>query len=156
MNSETRRKIAKIIQREKIIDSIINFALYYYTFFINDGVQIAKDILDKFTVIEKAVLKVPEGLGFHLRPSTLVAKVVGKHNSPVTMIVKNKEFDAGSVIDIMWAGGVIKKNGITEIEFRGDENAVRDLKILAAANYGEDPMGNSTPLPKELSYLRSN
>jgi hypothetical protein len=54
----------------------------------------------------------------------------------------------------MWAGGMIKKENITEIEFRGDEHAVRDIQYLAKSNYGEDTMGNSTPLPDELFYLR--
>ena len=70
------------------------------------------------------------------------------------MIANEKEFDATSVIDLMWAGGMIKKENITEIEFRGETLAIKDLQILAKVNYGEDNMGNSTPLPKELSYLR--
>jgi phosphotransferase system HPr (HPr) family protein len=153
-NEATRRKISKIIQHKEILDNIVNFALYYFTCFIQDGLIIAKEILDKFTVVESKVMKVPEGLGFHLRPSTLVAKIANHYGSKVTMVVNNKEFDASSIIDIMWAGGMIKKDSITEIEFRGDKSAVSDLKLLADVNYGEDTMGNSTPLPDELSYLR--
>lgn len=152
----TRNKITMIVQRKKVLNTIVNFALYYYTLFIKDGQIIIHNILDKTTVVESEVVNVPEGLGFHLRPSTLVAKVANHYGSRVTMVIKNKEFDASSVIDIMWAGGMIKKEGLIEVEFRGDKNAVRDLKILAKANYGEDPMGNSTPLPKELSYLRKD
>ncbi len=150
----TRQKIAKIIPQKKILSNIFNFALFYYSSFIKDGVKIANRILDEFVVVESKTVKVPEGLGFHLRPSTLVAKIANHYNSKVTMVVNNKEFDASSVIDIMWAGGMIKKDAITEVAFCGDKNAVRDLAILAEANYGEDTMGNSTPLPDELSYLR--
>jgi hypothetical protein len=51
---------------------------------------------------------------------------------------------------------MIKKEGITSIEFCGDKNAIKDIELLAGANYGEDTLGNSTPLPPALSYLRQD
>ncbi len=150
----TQQRISKIIKRKKVTATVINFSLYYYTFFIKQGNSIAHNILNKYSVLSLAVVNVPEGLGFHLRPSTLVAKVAIHYGSKLFMIANEKEFDASSVIDLMWAGGMIKKENITEIEFRGDALAIRDIQILAKANYGEDNMGNSTPLPGRLSYLR--
>lgn len=153
-NEDTQQRIAKIVKRNRVVDTVINFSLYYYTLFIKQGHAIAENILDKFSVLASAVVPVPEGLGFHLRPSTLVAKIANQYGSKLLMIVNDKEFDASSVIDLMWAGGMIKKENIGKVEFRGDQLAVNDIKILSEANYGEDPMGNSTPLPGELSYLR--
>lgn len=152
----SREKISKIVPKEKVLQVIINFSLYYFTIFFKDGYTIAEKLLQEYTIVETVTVPIPRGLGFHLRPSTLVAKVVNHYGSKVTMIVNQKEFDAGSVIDIMWAGGLIKKEGITEVAFRGDRNAVRDLKLLAEANYGEDTMGTATPLPPELAYLRQD
>lgn len=149
-----RKKISKGIQRKKLLEIIVNFALYYYTMFINDGNALANEIQNSVTVVETVTVSVPDGLGFHLRPSTLVAKVANHYGAKMALIVSGKEFDATSVIDIMWAGGMIKKEGITSIQFRGDKNAVRDIGQLAEANYGEDTMGNNTPLPSSLSYLR--
>ena len=156
VNKSNEKNISKIIKHKEILDIIFNFALYYYTFFIRDGQIIANNILDKFTVAKKAVVKVPEGLGFHLRPSTLVAKIANHYGSQLTLKVNEKEFDASSVIDIMWAGGIIKKESITKIKFIGEKNAVDDLVLLSEANYGEDEIGNSTPLPDKLSYLRQD
>ena len=153
-NESTMKLIEKIVNRKKVLDTIINFSLYYYTIFAKDGMSLAEAIIEKYTVVESAILKVPEGLGFHLRPSTLVAKVVNNYGTKTTMVVSNKEFDAGSVIDLMWAAGMIKKEGITAVEFRGDKKTLHDLKILADVNYGEDTMGKSIPLPEEISYLR--
>ncbi|MCX8044255.1 MAG: HPr family phosphocarrier protein [Desulfobacterota bacterium] len=152
----SRKKISKLVPRDKIFNVIINFALYFYTQFLRDGHAIAEQLLKDFTVVETITVPVPQGLGFHLRPSTLVAKIVNHYGSKVTMLVNGREFDAGSVIDIMWAGGMIKKEGVSEVMFRGDKNAVRDLKILAEANYGEDTMGTATPLPPEIAYLRQD
>jgi len=49
---------------------------------------------------------------------------------------------------------MIKKEGITAVEFRGDKKTLHDLKLLAEVNYGEDTMGRSVPLPDEIAYLR--
>lgn len=153
-NEETRRRIEKIVSSKKVLDSIINFALYYCTIFMKQGQALANTIINQYTIVESVILKVPEGLGFHLRPSTLVAKIANNYGTKITMVVQGKEFDASSVIDLMWAGGLIKREEITEIEFRGDKRALRDLKILAEVNYGEDIMGKSIPLPEEIAYLR--
>ena len=150
----TTKRIEKIVSRKAVLDTIINFALYYYTLFLTGGSSLAESIVQNYTVVDSIVLKVPEGLGFHLRPSTLVAKVVNNYGTKTTMVINSKEFDAGSVIDLMWAAGVIKKEGLSQVEFRGDKKTLHDLKILAEVNYGEDTMGKSVPLPEEISYLR--
>ena len=150
----TTKRIEKIVSRKAVLDTVINFALYYYTLFLTGGSSLAESIVQNYTVVDAIVLKVPEGLGFHLRPSTLVAKVVNNYGTKTTMVINSKEFDAGSVIDLMWAAGVIKKEGLSQVEFRGDKKTLHDLKILADVNYGEDTMGKSVPLPEEISYLR--
>lgn len=150
----THKKIALLIKHTDVLETIVNFALYYYTIFISKTEQLAHQIVAQFTVTVSATVSVPEGLGFHLRPSTLVAKIAMHHGGNVTMILNGKEFDATSVIDIMWAGGMIKKEGIIEVVFRGDKSAVDDIIALAGVNYGEDTLGNSTDLPDSLKYLR--
>jgi len=150
----THQKIALLIKHTDVLETILNFALYYYTPFIVCAEQMSHEILARFSVAVSAAVPVPEGLGFHLRPSTLVAKIANHYGSTMTMQVHNKTFDAASVIDIMWAGGIIKKEGVREVVFSGNQNAINDIIALAQANYGEDTLGNSTELPESLKYLR--
>jgi len=84
----------------------------------------------------------------------LVAKVVQHYGGEVELCVGEDRFDASSVLDIQWAGGKIQKENISEVSFEGDARALKDIEILAAANYGEDTMGKDMPLPGELKYLR--
>ena len=70
------------------------------------------------------------------------------------MCVGSKRFDAGSVLYIQWAGGMIQKERIKAVKFEGDTRSLNDIKILAGVNYGEDTMGKGVPLPKELNYLK--
>lgn len=150
----THKKIALLVKHTDVLDTVVNFALYYYTLFITRAEHLAHDILSQFSITVTASVPVPDGLGFHLRPSTLVAKIVNHYGGSVEMSLCGKVFDASSVIDIMWAGGVIKKEGIQEVTFTGDKNAINDIVELARSNYGEDTQGNATELPEKLQYLR--
>jgi len=147
-------KLSEIIDPEILLDRTINYGLFFACHFLTTGTNLAKEILNEN--IERGMIKVgiPVGLGFHMRPSLLVAKVVQYYGGEVELCVGEDRFDASSVLDIQWAGGKIQKEKITEVVFEGDVRALRDIQILAAANYGEDTMGKDMPLPGELRYLR--
>lgn len=137
-----------------LLDRTINYGLYYACHFLNSGKETATEILNEN--VERSCIKVgiPVKLGFHSRPSLLVAKIVQHYGGPVELCVGEDRFDASSVLDIQWAGGKIQKENIAEVVFEGDDRALHDIKILASVNYGEDSMGKGVPLPKELKYLR--
>ncbi|MGD9274620.1 MAG: HPr family phosphocarrier protein, partial [Desulfobacterales bacterium] len=97
---------------------------------------------------------IPVKLGFHSRPSLLVAKIVQHYGGQVEMVVGEDRFDASSVLDIQWAGGKIQKENLERVIFEGDARALQDIEILSGVNYGEDTMGKGVPLPKELKYLK--
>ncbi len=147
-------KLSEIIDPDTLLDRTINYGLFFACHFLTTGTNLAKEILNEN--IERGMIKVgiPVGLGFHMRPSLLVAKVVQYYGGEVELCVGQDRFDASSVLDIQWAGGKIQKENIKEVVFEGDVRALRDIEILATANYGEDTMGKDLPLPGELRYLR--
>ena len=83
-----------------------------------------------------------------------MAKIVQHYGGQVEMVLGEDRFDAGSVLDIQWAGGKIQKENITQVVFEGDTRALTDIEILAGVNYGENTMGKGVPLPSELIYLK--
>jgi phosphotransferase system HPr-like phosphotransfer protein len=152
--NEILENLSKLVDLNILLDRIVNYGLYYVCFFINSGQTIARETLNNN--IEKDTIKVgiPVTRGFHSRPSLMVAKIVQHFGGKVELYVGGDKFDAGSVLDIQWAGGKIQKENITEVEFKGDSRALHDIKILASVNYGEDSMGKGIALPKELKYLK--
>jgi hypothetical protein len=149
-----RDRLAELVDPNLLLGYTINYGLYYVCHFLSTGKQVAKEILNDN--IERGVIrvKIPEKLGFHSRPSLLVAKIVQYYGGQVELCVKENRFDASSVLDIQWAGGMIHKENIHCVEFHGDLRALKDIEILASVNYGEDTMGKGVPLPSELRYLR--
>jgi len=151
---QVREELTKAVPPKQLLDRIVNYGLYYVCHFLLDGQELAQQLLNENVERGTIVVGVPQKMGFHSRPSLLVAKVVQHYGGQVELCVGYDRFDASSVLDLQWAGGKIHKEGIQEVVFQGDMRALNDLRILAGINYGEDSMGKGVPLPKELSYLK--
>ncbi len=147
-------QLSVLVDPETLLDRIINYGLYYICHYLTTGKDLAREILNENIERASITVSVPVKLGFHSRPSLLVAKTVQHYGGQVELCVGKDRFDASSVLDIQWAGGKIQKENIAEVTFEGDVRALKDIEILARANYGEDSMGKGIPLPKDLNYLR--
>ncbi len=147
-------ELAGVVAPAQLLDCTMNYGLYYVCHFLALGKEHARMILNEN--IERGLIRVgvPQKLGFHARPSLLVAKVVQYYGGQVELVIGEDRFDASSVLDIQWAGGKIQKENLKEVVFEGDARTLTDIEILAAVNYGEDLMGKGVSLPKELKYLR--
>ncbi len=151
---QVRDRLALVVDTDLLLDRTVNYGLYYACHFLNTGTKLAVEILNENIERGSISVGIPVELGFHARPSLLVAKIVQHYGGEVEMCVGEDRFDASSVLDIQWAGGKIQKEGLKEVTFKGDLRALNDIKILASVNYGEDTMGKGVPLPKELTYLK--
>lgn len=149
-----RERLCQLVDPDMLLDCTINFGLYYVNHFFSTGREVAQQILQENVERSSIMVSVPRDLGFHCRPSLLVAKIVQNYGSQVDLIVGEDRFDAGSVLDIQWAGGKIQKENVQQVRFEGDVRALRDIETLSHVNYGEDRMGKGIPLPRSLHYLR--
>jgi len=147
-------RLSSLIDPVELLDRTVNYGLYYVCHFLTTGKELAREILNENIERSSITVSVPVKLGFHSRPSLLVAKTVQHYGGQVELCIGEDRFDASSVLDIQWAGGKIQKENIAEVTFEGDTRALKDIEILAGVNYGEDTMGKGIPLPKELKYLK--
>ena len=146
-------KLASLINPATLLDRTINYGLFYACHFLTNGQELAGEILNENIERAKIKVNIPQKLGFHARPSLLVAKIVQHYGGQVELCLGDDRFDASSVLDIQWAGGKIQKENLQEVVFEGDARTLKDIMILAGVNYGEDTMGKGVPLPAELKYL---
>jgi len=151
--TKTSHEISAIIDKAKILDIIMNFALFYTNRYLQAGRDLARDILGKYIEIDTCELKVPEKLGFHLRPANLVARIANYYGTKLSLILDGREYDASKILSVTMAAGLIARKGYKTVLFKGDKRALQDLKLLSEYNYGQDEKGNQTALPAELSYL---
>ena len=146
--------LTSLIDVDALLDKIVNYGLFYAFQFLSDGKRLALVILNENIERGRIEVGIPVELGFHSRPSLLVAKIVQYYGGEVNLRVGEDTFDASSVLDIQWAGGKISREKAKTVVFEGDVRALRDIEVLAGVNYGEDTMGKGIPLPKELDYLK--
>jgi len=151
---QVRARLASIIEPEVLMDRIVNYGIFYCCHFQKEGKKLAKKLLNENIERSSITVGIPQKMGFHSRPSLMVAKIVQHYGGQVELCIGEDRFDASSVLNIQWAGGKIQKEDIEQVVFEGDKRALEDLRILAGVNYGEDSMGKGTPLPKELRYLK--
>ncbi|MDD3992971.1 MAG: HPr family phosphocarrier protein [Desulfobacteraceae bacterium] len=151
---QVQDRLASLVNPEQLLDCTINYGLYWVCFYLNNGRRLAQEIMNENIERSRIEVGIPQKLGFHSRPSLLVAKIVQHYGGQVEMVVGQDRFDASSVLDLQWAGGKINKEGVARVHFEGDVRALADIEILASVNYGEDSMGKGIPLPKALDYLR--
>lgn len=146
-------RLQDIVPSSGLLEGAFRFSLYYLMKLFHTGGELADSILNRLVDIVTYELPIPE-IGFHARPSTRVAKVVQHYGADVKMLVEDQVFDAGSVLQLLSAGGYIVTKRLDRVRFRGDRQALNDLKILAEHNYGETRKGKDIPLPDALSYLK--
>ncbi|MFP4040899.1 MAG: HPr family phosphocarrier protein [Desulfosudaceae bacterium] len=147
-------RLFSLINADELLDKIVNYGVFYAFKFLSDGKRLAQEVLNENIERGSIEVGIPVELGFHSRPSLLVAKITQHYGGEVKLRVGDDKFDASSVLDIQWAGGKIDKEKINRVVFEGDVRALRDISILADVNYGEDTMGKGVPLPRELDYLK--
>jgi len=148
-----QERLSSLVNPALLLDRTINYGLFYACNFLTTGQELAGEILNENIERSKIKVGIPEKLGFHARPSLLVAKIVQHYGGQVELCVGEDRFDASSVLDIQWAGGKIQKENHKEVVFEGDARTLKDIETLAGVNYGEDTMGKGVPLPVELRYL---
>ena len=234
-----RDKIESIIDKKTILNLIVNYCLFHCYSHLEKGNDFAKAFLKSYVVIESVSVPIPIYMGFHVRPATLVMKIVKHYGSEVKMQIDDEIYDAGSALDLFRAnekisakkrqlilkeihpyesetaikrdkvqsiileelnrlfheGKLISYEDLTidditcnieegsvkpqeikplaaeeikrlmlagkidirvdvHVTFNGDRRALKDIKALARANYGEDVRGNNVELPPEIEYLR--
>jgi hypothetical protein len=98
-----RENIERIIDKNNILDFTVNYCLFHCYRHLETGGDLARDFLKRFVVVEKVGVNIPTYMGFHVRPATLVMKIVKHYGSEVKMQLDDEAYDAGSALDIFRA-----------------------------------------------------
>jgi len=149
-HGENKKRISIMVNKDILLDKIMNFGFVYSHYFINQGNILACEILSCFSRVTRVNVPIPKPLGFHARPATYISIIARQYDDmDLFMIVGDEQFNTKSVMSLLQAGGIIADKGYKTVFFEGDSRAIEDIKILAKYNYCED-----CEIPLRLSYLR--
>jgi hypothetical protein len=85
---------------EELLDLVMNCVLAPSSAFLGFGQDLCRAMLKRYAEIISIDVPIPRYRGFHVRPSTLVAKIVTHYGSDVRMELDDESFDAASPLEI--------------------------------------------------------
>ncbi len=92
---------------------LLNFLMQYFVAFperyIQASQKLCKEILKHYAEMGEIEVPIPNYRGFHVRPSTLIAKIVEHYGCDVTMVLGDTEYNAAMPLDLFRANEEINQ-----------------------------------------------
>ncbi|MBN2617809.1 MAG: hypothetical protein JXR64_05790 [Spirochaetales bacterium] len=88
------------IEEDRFLEITIDFFLKYFEVYFNGAKELCFDVIESYAEICERDIKIPEYRGFHVRPSSLVSKIVNYYGGRVKMIVNGIEYDPSSPLEL--------------------------------------------------------
>jgi hypothetical protein len=141
---EARMEEGPLIQPDRLLSVLMNYSIAHASLYIDCAVNLCQEKLRRYAEIVQVELPVPQYRGFHVRPSTLIAKLVMHYGSDVRMQIGDESYDAGSPLDLFRANEKInaqKRKWLTEeivrlnlVKDESQKNNITDivLKVILA------------------------
>ena len=142
-------RISELVDRARVREMTLNVLLYWAAEFMSLGRSLAEELLPAYTNVQDLVVDIDESVVLHARPASLIVGIVQRYGTPVEMQVGDTLCDASSILELMIAVG--SNSTARRFVFRGDENPLRDIRLLFEHGLGE---GGLSGLPEALGYLR--
>jgi len=92
-----------LVEPEALQLVLMNYAITFIDLYTSRAVSLCQEMLKRYAEVGRIELPIPKYRGFHVRPSTLVAKLVLHYGSKVQMILGDETYDAGSSLDLFRA-----------------------------------------------------
>jgi hypothetical protein len=121
-----RPELRTLIDPNKLLDVLVNYSVSFASRYISLTRSLCHDMLRHYAIRGSISVPIPRYRGFHVRPSTLVAKIVSHYESAVQMNLDGETYNAGVTLDLFRANEKInadKKRWIrSEVYKLGLEN----------------------------------
>jgi hypothetical protein len=88
------------VSNKEILGILVDYFLNYADQFLTGGVTLCREVIKKYAEVGSITVKVPAYRGFHVRPSTLVSKIVQHYGSEVHLVTGNEKYDASHPMEL--------------------------------------------------------
>ena len=100
-DSALRRK--PVVTPDALLDMLMSYSITYAGLYLDLGRRLCHTMLKHYAEVSMIEAPVPSYRGFHVRPATLVAKIVQHYGSEVRMELDGQSYDASSPLDLFRA-----------------------------------------------------
>jgi hypothetical protein len=92
-----------LVEAEALQLVLMNYPIAFIDLYTSRAVSLCQKMLKRYAEVGQIEVPIPKYRGFHVRPSTLIAKLVLHYGSKVRMLLGDEEYDAGSSLDLFRA-----------------------------------------------------
>jgi len=103
----TRRSTAVLVNPADLLHTLMSYSVLFAGVFLDAARTLCQDMLKSYAEIREIELPIPRYRGFHVRPSTLVAKIVLYYGSDVRLKLNGHSYDASTPLEIFRANETI-------------------------------------------------
>lgn len=93
----------RLVEPEALVETLIDYSIRYVSQFLECAEKLCQEMLRRYTEIGTVEVLVPQYRGFHVRPSTLISKLVLHYGSEVKMKLGEDTYDASSPLELFRA-----------------------------------------------------
>ncbi len=140
----------RLISTDALLAVLMNYSITFIDLYIGCTVNVCQEMLKRYAEVGRIEVPIPKYRGFHVRPSTLIAKLVYHYGSKVQMLLGDGTYDAGMPLDLFRANEAINAQKrrwlagqIVELKLFPEDSTTEDVTsvvrstILALAQRGK-------------------
>ncbi|MFW5728522.1 MAG: hypothetical protein ACOCYC_01290 [bacterium] len=118
LRRETFLQLRFPMTAEVLRSLIFEYPLQYARRYLEAATTLCQSMIREYSEETTVEVPIPNYRGFHVRPSTLIAKIVRHYGSPVTMKLGDQEYDAALPFDLFRANetiNAVKRRRVTNM-----------------------------------------
>jgi hypothetical protein len=138
---------ASMVEPAELLRTTMSYSILFAGVFLDAARTLCQDMLKSYAEIREIELPIPRYRGFHVRPSTLVAKIVLYYGSDVRLELNGHSYDASTPLEIFRANETInayKRQWLA--------SAIADHEFIRGASCADaDVMENARKIVTDLA-----
>ncbi len=92
-----------VVGAEALLGVLMNYSIVHTNLYIRSAERLCRDMLKRYAEVGQLEVPVPQYRGFHVRPCTLIAKLVLHYGSEVQMRLDDETYDASAPLQLFRA-----------------------------------------------------
>ena len=97
----------RLISPDGLLNVLMNYSITFIDLYIGCTINVCQEMLKRYAEVGRIEVPIPKYRGFHVRPSTLIARLVWHYGSNIQMLLGDVTYDAGLPLDLFRANEAI-------------------------------------------------
>lgn len=107
LSRATTSKMELPLTAGEILGILFDYLFFYASRYLESAVHLCRTMIKSYSEEASITVPIPNYRGFHVRPSTLIAKIVAHYGSSITMFLEGDDYNAGSPMSLFRANEAI-------------------------------------------------